>query len=115
MRDADEVKAGAANSQRDRRIVRRAFVAGGVVWSVLTVGFVTLAALSGQGPRTWTALGLLALLLGVMSATAWLLLAAMLDLVAGMRPSRRRLTWTAAMLLATIAMPILVLAAYSVG
>lgn len=90
--------------------MRRALIAGAVAGAV--VGLPLFAA---SVPRGGGRAGLVALLMGVtvggIVASLWLLLAALLDLAAGQAPSGRRLAWTAAVVLAAAACPVLLLAA----
>ena len=96
---------------RDRRIVRRALVAGGAVWAALAavlLGFVLAAGLGGREGATVT---FLALCFGSATTSGWLLLALLLDAIAGERVGRRRLVWTGAVVLFTLVCPVLVLGA----
>ena len=95
----------------DRRVVRRAVVAGASTW--LGVGGVLLAGvLLGRGRgREGLVVVLLALVLGALVTAGWLLLSIILDLVAGATPGRRRVAWAAGAFAFAFVAPMLVLGA----
>ncbi len=78
-------------------------LAAGLILAVRVVG--------GLGGREGLVVVMLALCLGSAVSSAWLLLALLLDTFAGERVGRRRLCWTAAVAIFTMASPMLVLAA----
>lgn len=96
-------------AERDRVTVRRALIAGGVVWVLvggpLIVGF---APVGGQASAAGMLLGLV---FGGLVASLWLLLAAAIDMGTGQPIGRRRMVWTAGVLVATMLSPLLVLGA----
>jgi hypothetical protein len=96
-------------SARDRRIVRRGLLAGGAVG----VGLAALLGigLAGAGAAAIASGLWLGLAVGGFVAAGWLLLALGLDLMAGDRPSGRRLAWTAGVSLVALILPFLALAA----
>jgi hypothetical protein len=101
-------RGGRPGQDRDRRVVRRGFVAGGVVW-VLVAG--PLAVAAGGDDRAVLVAVLLGLTFGAFAASGWLLVAAILDLWVGEPPARRRVVWTAAATLLALISPFLLLAA----
>ncbi len=91
--------------------MRRALTAGTALWvglGAVLIGAVVRA--GGDGAAGAVALTI-ALVAGSLLASAWLLLAATLDLVAGEPPGRRRTLWTVALIVFTFASPLLVAAA----
>ena len=99
---------GRPGRDRDRRVVRRGFAAGGVVW-VLVAG--PLAVAAGDNDRAVLVAVLLGLTFGAFAASGWLLVAAVLDLWVGEPPARRRVVWTAAATLLALSGPFLLLGA----
>jgi hypothetical protein len=96
---------------RDRRVVRRALLAGGVVWVVLAAALIAMVVVSGAGGRAGATMMFLALCFGSATASVWMLVALALDAVAGERVGAGRLVWTAATVLFTLISPMLVLGA----
>lgn len=96
---------------RDRRIVRRALAAGAIVWAVLGGVLVAPALGAGLGGQEAAAMVFLALCFGLATSSIWLLLALALDAYVGARIGRRRLVWTAGMVVCTMISPMLVLGA----
>ncbi len=96
---------------RDRTTLRRGLLAGGIAWAGVAVPRVVAAALGGAGGRTGLAAVLLGLCCGGLVASGWLLLAVLLDTLAGEPPGARRLRWTAAVVALTACSPVLFLAA----
>lgn len=95
-------------SDRDRTTVRRALVAGLLVW--ILSGAALGGGLASAGPRAAAAGLLLGLSAGAVVASAWLLVALGLDVYADHRPSRRRLTWTVGVTVFAVLSPALRLA-----
>jgi hypothetical protein len=102
-------------ADRDRRIVRRALVAGAATWAVLSVLLLAATLVAGLGGREGLTVVLLALCFGGAVASGWLILALFLDVLADQRATRRRLAWTAGVVLFTMASPMLVLGAQGTG
>ncbi|GEM_PF-3202106 len=99
----------AAPAAREARTLRRALLAGAVVW--LAAGGALGVALAPAGGDA-SALGvLLGLALALVVASGWLLLAALLDLLAGQPVGRLRTAVTALLVLATVVVPLLIAAA----
>lgn len=103
--------AAVTTPSRDRTTVRRALGAGLLVW--ICTGAALVAVVIGAGGDG--AAGLVAvsmgLVVGSVIASAWLMLAAALDLLADHPPSRRRALWTVGVVVFTFATPLLVVAA----
>jgi hypothetical protein len=97
--------------ERDGRIVRRALLAGLIVWGVLSALLLSSIAVLGLGGREGATVVFLALCFGSATSSLWLLLALVLDTLAGERVGRRRLLWTAGAVLFTMITPVLVLGA----
>ena len=82
----------------ERRIVRRALTAGAAAWLAVTGTLLGLGdggvgpVLAGGPPAT-------------VVASLWLLLAAALDIAAGLPVSRRRVVWTVGMAVTTLLLP----------
>ena len=103
-----------AHGERDRVTVRRALIAGAVVWALATA---VLAVNGLAGGLTLSAVPYqvaLAAPLGGIAASFWVWLANLLDVLAGERPSRRRWLWALGLTVGTAFVLPLVLAA-SVG
>jgi hypothetical protein len=96
---------------RDARIVRRALIAGAIVGGLLAAALGL--GLSGGGTGAAVAGVWSGLAVGGFAAAGWLLLALGLDVVAGVRPGRARLLWTAGLTLLALLLPLLALAAGS--
>ena len=109
---ADRDQAGTQHhgvtADRNRVTVRRAFRVGGVA-AVLAGGLMAVFAARGQASGGAVIASFIAAF-GLFSA-AWLLLAALLDVVAGQPPDRRRTLWTIAATLLAMLGPFLVLGA----
>jgi hypothetical protein len=90
--------------------VRRALKGGSGV-ALLAGGGLAWCFGAAGGVSTGVVGAMLGLVAGLVVASAWLLLAVALDLLAGAPPDRRRILWTAALTFAALASPILVLAA----
>jgi Na+/melibiose symporter-like transporter len=97
-------------SSRDRTTLRRALAAGAIACVVVGLPLFAAAVPRGGGRAGLVAL-LLGLTVGGIVASLWLLLAALLDLLAGHTPSDARLLWTLGVVLAAAASPVLLLAA----
>jgi len=82
-----------------------------LTWAVTGVPLLVAAVAGGGGGTVGLAAVLLTLTLGGLVASGWLLLAGILDVTAGERPGRRRLVWTAAVVMATLLSPLLLVAA----
>ncbi|MBW3601079.1 MAG: hypothetical protein KY434_00045 [Actinobacteria bacterium] len=83
---------------RERRVIRRALTAGAATWLAVTA---TLVALGDAGIGPLLAGGPPATVV----ASVWLLLAAVLDVAAGLPVGRRRVAWTVGMVVATLLLP----------
>lgn len=94
---------------RERRTVRRALVAGGATW--LGLGLLLGLRLAPGGGEARLVGVLLAMIVAGLVASGWLLLALLLDLVTDQPIGRGRLAWTAALVVFTIASPMLLLGA----
>lgn len=94
---------------RDRTTVRRALKAGGVV-AVLVGAPLVVAAVVGA-PALWLAAVFAGLTVGTLFAAAWLLLAGVLDVSAGVFPGRGRVAVTVVVTLLAMLTPFLLLAA----
>lgn len=102
---------GRTTASRDRTTVRRALRAGVVVWVLTGVPLVAVVAgAEGDGAAGLVAV-MMGLVVGSVVASAWLMLAAALDLLAHERPGRRRVLWTVGVVVFTFASPLLVVAA----
>ncbi len=94
-------------AQRDRRTVRRALRAGAVtalVLSVLTAVGNALFGGDGYAAAVWITS---AMVIGALVSAGWLVLAMILDLAAGVVPTRRRVLWTAAVFATAFIAPVL--------
>lgn len=100
---------------RDARIVRRALRAGLVTWATLAIGLILAIRVVGLGGRAAVVVVMLALCLGSGMSSLWLLLALLLDGFADEQVSRRRLLWTAVVVVFTLASPMFVLFAQGPG
>lgn len=96
---------------RDRTTVRRALLAGTVAWGVVSLPLLVAVAVRGGSGQVGLAVVLLGLTVAGLVASAWLLLAVLLDLLAGEPPSAARLLITAGVVLLTGVAPVLFLAA----
>lgn len=97
--------------QRDRRVVRRGLTLGLVLWLLCAVVLVAAALWADAGGRAVLVGVTLAWTVGVIGAAAWLLVAGVVDLVADLSVSRRRLWWTVGVTLLAFVSPVLVLGA----
>ncbi|MGI9016677.1 MAG: hypothetical protein ACR2HR_06165 [Euzebya sp.] len=91
----------------DRRTVRRALRTGGIVALVMTVATgLANAAFGGDGITAgiWFTSSLV---VGALVASGWLILALLLDLIAGVLPGRRRMWWTVGLFAVAFVSPIL--------
>lgn len=88
--------------------MRRALVAGTALWVGLGAVLVAVVVRAGGDGGAGVVAVMSALVAGSLLASAWLLLAAALDLVAGEPPGRRRTIWTVAVIVFTFASPLLV-------
>jgi hypothetical protein len=98
------------DADRDRRTVRRGLAAGAAVWAAVGGLLSTTQLAAGRGARGFAAGAALGLVFGLLAASGWLLLALLLDLLAGHRPSARRGLVTLAVVLAAMVSPVLVVA-----
>ena len=91
------------NPARDRETVRRALWAGAVVWLVAAAGLgvASVATRRTMPGETAALIVAVALVVGGLAATLWLMLANVLDLFAGSPAGLRRWLWTAGILLVT--------------
>ncbi|HUH08838.1 MAG TPA: hypothetical protein VML96_13640 [Egibacteraceae bacterium] len=97
-------------ARRDATTVRRALTAGALSWALITGALSVVGVAGGGGLRAIGSAAVIALVLGSSIASAWLLLAAGLDLVAGEQLSRRRGAWTIGVVLFALLSPLLMLA-----
>lgn len=96
---------------RDRTTLRRAFVAAAISAAAVALPVLLAVALGGGSGRAGVAAVLLGLTVGGLVASGWLLLAVLLDLLAGDPPGTARLLLTLGVLLASAFAPVLLLAA----
>jgi hypothetical protein len=99
------------DARRDAVTIRRGLRAGAVVWVALGAVFTTVVIRAGGDGAAGLAAVMLGLTAGSLVASGWLLLAALLDLLAGARVGRRRVIVTAAVVLFAFASPMLVVGA----
>jgi hypothetical protein len=93
---------------RDRETLRRAAIAAGLVWVVAAFALTVFAVLGGELTAvTVPLIVLIALVFAGLAASAWLMLAALLDIRADELPGRRRIVWTGGLLVATAFLPLL--------
>ncbi len=88
-------------------------IAGAIVWAVLAGGLIAAAAVGGLSGQEAAAMMFLALCFGLATSSLWLLVALALDAYAGVRIGRRRLAWTAGLVVCTMISPMLALGAQS--
>jgi hypothetical protein len=100
-------------ADRDRRVLRRAAVAGGGAWALLSAALLLGALATRAGVRGVLLALTFGLTVGALVAAAWLVLAAVLDVVAGHPPGAGRLAWTVGVALFALASPVFVVAAGS--
>lgn len=96
---------------RDRTTVRRALTAGVGLWVGISAVVLPMVIRAGGEGSAGVVVVAIAMVAGSLLASAWLLLAACLDLVAGEPPGRRRTIWTVVLILFTFASPLLVVGA----
>ena len=84
-----------AAEDADRRVVRRAFRAGALLFAGLCVSLVPFGLASGGGGGAVLIWVTSALVAGLLVSSGWLVLALLLDLIAGTAPGRRRMVITA--------------------
>lgn len=94
--------------------MRRALLAGVALWVGGSAVLVAVVVRAGGDGAAGVVAVMVALVAGSMLSSAWLLLAATLDLVAGEPPGRRRVLWTVGVLLFAFASPLLVAGAQAV-
>lgn len=94
--------------------MRRALLAGVALWVVGGAVLVAVVVRAGGDGAAGVVAVMVALVAGSLLASAWLLLAATLDLVAGEPPGRRRVLWTVGVLLFAFVSPLLVAGAQAV-
>lgn len=82
------------------------------MWAGLSAVLVGITVVSGGSGRDGLVAVLAALVAGAVTASGWLLLAALLDLLAEEPPSRGRMVLTVAVLLLALLSPVLVLGAH---
>ena len=87
--------------------MRRALIAGGVAWLVVSAPLVASVVAGDTGGRAAYVVTVLGLLVGSALTAAWLLAAAALDLLGGAGISRRRGVWTVVTCLMTLGVPLL--------
>lgn len=96
---------------RDRTTLRRAALAGALVAAAVGLPLFVAVAVAGGSGRAGLAAVLLGLSVGGIVSAGWLLLAFLLDLLAGDPPSGARLALTLAAVLGAACLPVLLLAA----
>jgi hypothetical protein len=96
-------------TDRDRRILRRALLAGGAV--ALVLGGLFGLGLSGGGVGASVAGMWLGIALGGFVAAGWLLLALGLDVAAREKPTRARVLWTEGVSAVALLLPLVALSA----
>lgn len=96
---------------RERTTVRRGLVAGALVGVVTGSPLVVTVVRAGGDGATGLVAVMMGLVAGAVVASAWLVLAAVLDLLAGEPPGRRRALWTVGVVVFTLASPMLIVAA----
>ncbi len=97
----------ARDRRRDRTTVRRALCAGAVTWAAIGVPLLVAVVFGGGDGRAGLVVVLLGLTLGGVVATGWMLLATLLDLLAGGRPGGYRARWLLGTFLVTALLPVL--------
>ncbi len=105
----------AAIVEADRRTIRRALRAGvltALALGLLTVVGSTLSGGDGRAAAVWVAS---AVVVGMLVSAGWLVLAMILDLSAGVVPTRRRIVWTVGVFALAFVAPILPAAALQVA
>lgn len=107
-----EHTAASPGRSRDARVARRGLTAGGVVWAGLSVLLVGVTVSAGGTGRDGLVAVLAALVAGAATASGWLLLAALLDVLADEPPGRGRVALTAAVLALAVVSPLLVVGAH---
>ena len=95
--------------ERDSTTVRRALKAGAVAAALVVAGLVALT-IAGSGPGGAVVVTA-AIALGSLITAAWLLLAGLLDVLAGEPPGRRRLAWTLGAVVVAMLGPFLLIGA----
>ena len=99
-------------SDRNRTTVRRALRAGTVVGAII---FVLGVVLTGDGGIELPIVIMTALTAATFVNAAWLLVAYLLDVIAGDPPDRRRTVWTVVSVVAAMFGPFLLLGAVAGG
>jgi hypothetical protein len=106
---------GPSREQLDERVVRRAVRAGLLALLVLTVVTQIGSAVQG-GDGIAAGIWLTSsIVMALLVTSGWLVLALVLDLIAGEVPGRRRMLWTAAVFGAAFISPVLVVAMLQVA
>ncbi len=100
--------------QRDRTTVRRALRAGAVAGGGVGGLLLVVAVASRAGIETVTAV-MSGVAVGALVTAGWLLLAALLDVLAGDYPGRRRLLWTLGATVLALLGPFLVVGTLTPG
>lgn len=102
-----QAKGQAGPTAADRRTLRRAVRAGVATATALALlGLIANAAFGGDGlsAGVWVAS---AVVVGLLMASGWLVLALLLDLIAGHVPGQRRVIWTAVLFAVAFVSPVL--------
>ena len=100
-----------SRTSADRRVLRRAAVAGAIAFAVTAITVLGLNAAfggDGRGALVWF---MAAIVVGLLVWSGWLVLVLLLDVIAGTVPGRRRLVWTAVAFVLAFVSPILPAAA----
>jgi hypothetical protein len=100
-----------SRADADRRVLRRAALAGTVAFvatAVVVLGLNAAFGGDGQGALVWF---MAAIVVGLLVWSGWLVLVLLLDVIAGTVPGRRRLVWTAVAFVLAFVSPILPAAA----
>lgn len=95
----------------DARVLRRALTAGAVVAAALAVALVAGVLLTGGGGALGLAAVVSALTIGALTASGWLLLSLLFDLLADRMPGVRRLWWALGLAAVGFVGPVFVLGA----
>lgn len=96
---------------RDAAALRRGLLAGGIAWLVGGGLLLGLTIAAGGGGRAGVRVVMLGLVLGLVVASGWLLLALVVDVLGDQVPGWRRLAVTAAVVVVTFLSPVFVVGA----
>lgn len=96
---------------RGRATLRRGALAGALVGGLVGLAGLVAVTATGAGGRDGAVVVLFGLVAGLLVAAGWLLVAVLVDLLAGRRPVRRVLVATAVAVAAAFVSPVLALGA----